>query len=358
MGGLPPGVGVVLERVGEVRDALEPLGIGGREADGGHGEHREAEAEQAHRRPDHPEHAEQDRGQHHRGPEVATDQDQRDDGEEAGHDRHEQVVQLAQAALLVRVDVGRPEHHRELGHLGRLHGERTDRQPVLVAVDVDAEAGDQREEHEGEQEAGIGQPADLADRQPGGDPGTGQADRHPHQLALHHGVGVVVDQVGAHARGAQHHDQADGEQQPRCAEQQVVGRERPVDGLAQRAPHGCDGGEQRPQRRPQPAPGPGHARSQRRPDAGRLGVLGVRGGHRLSRSPRIGLLVGRVVSRCRRSVRARPRRTHRRGRRSWRTCPWRRTPAPAERCPRTWRARRQRRRRAPSGHQSRRPPHR
>jgi hypothetical protein len=35
VGGLPPGVGVVLERVGEVGDAVEPLGVGGRQRDRG-----------------------------------------------------------------------------------------------------------------------------------------------------------------------------------------------------------------------------------------------------------------------------------------------------------------------------------
>ena len=100
--------------------------------------------------------------EHHRGAEVAADQHERDDGEQAGHHRHEQVVQLAQAPLLVGVDVGGPQHDRELGDLGGLDVDRTERQPVLVAVDQHAEAGDEPEQHEGDEEPGVGEPADVA----------------------------------------------------------------------------------------------------------------------------------------------------------------------------------------------------
>ena len=73
VGGLPAGVVVVLERVDEGGDALEPLGVGGGQEDREHADDRDAEGEEPGRRADHPEHAEQDREQHQRGAEVPAE---------------------------------------------------------------------------------------------------------------------------------------------------------------------------------------------------------------------------------------------------------------------------------------------
>ena len=307
MRGLPPGVGVVLERIGEVGDALEALAVGRGERDTGDAEHRQAQAEEPHRGTHHPEHAEQDRREDHRGAEVATDEHQADDGEEPGHHRHEEVVELAQAALLVGVDVGRPQHDGELGHLGGLHGEGADRQPVLVAVDQHAEAGHERQQHQRQQEAGIGQAAHVLDRQARGDPRAREPDRHPQQLALHHGVGVVVEEEGPHAGRAQHHDEPDGQQQRRRAEQQVVGGER----LLQRVTHRT---RRRGDRVAAPPPRGGDPGPQRRPHTGDGGlgtdgdVLGVRGGHRRGSPPDGGQVWSwRAMWACTASANASPR---------------------------------------------------
>ena len=124
-------------------------------------------------------------------------------------------------------------------------------EPVLVAVALDAEERGEQQQHQRDREARVGEPPDPAVRQPAGDPGERQAEQHPDQLATDHGVGVaVVDLVGVDAAGAEHHDQPDGEQQRGGAEQQVVRRQRPVQGGAERTEPGP-----RPDRGPAPPGG-------------------------------------------------------------------------------------------------------
>ncbi len=229
--------------------------------------------------------------------------DQAGHQEHAGDHRHQQLVPVVQAALLVGVDVRHPQDHRELGDLGRLDLHRTEGQPVGVAVDLDAERGPgQHQQEDRHHQPDPGEAAQHPLRHPRGDERRGEAEPHPHQLALDHGVGVAaVVLVGVDARGRQHHDHADGEQQGRGAEQQVVAGQRPVERLAQ-------GGE--PAGRPTPQRG-----------VGRL-ALRRRAGHHVS-----------CVSRCSvLSCGGPPRRTGLRVRRSWRTCPSRRIRGPAAPC--------------------------
>ncbi len=273
VGRLPAGVEVVLERVDEVGQPLASLGARAGQVERHHPDDRAGEDEEPARRPDDPQHREQDREEHQRGAEVAAEHDEHDRREHARHHRDHHVVQLVEATLLERVDVGRPEHERQLGDLRGLDRQRPHAEPVGVAVDRDAQTGhlDQGEQHQRDGQPGPGEPAQGGVRQARGDPGGRDAQRHPHQLAPHDGVGVVVDPEGADARGAQHHDQADGEQQRRGAQQEVVRRERPVQGRAQGGPPG--GGEPR---RPAPASRPAWEAA---PGTVTAGVVGVQGGH-------------------------------------------------------------------------------
>src|SRR3546814_10795998 len=59
------------------------------------------------------------------------------------------------------------------------------------------------------------------------------SDLDPHQLSLHHRVGVAVLPIGVDARCGEHHDQADGQQQRGGTQEQVVGRQRTVQRTSQ-----------------------------------------------------------------------------------------------------------------------------
>ena len=163
VGGLPAGVVVVLERVGEggdPRDAARCRSRPGTAATAPTTD--DADDEEPRRRADHPEHAEQDREEHQRGAEVAADDDEPGRQQHAGHHRDHHVVHAAEAALLAGVDVGGPQDQAELGDLGRLDGERADGQPVLVAVALHAEERGSSSSVSDDDVAGPGQPADPA----------------------------------------------------------------------------------------------------------------------------------------------------------------------------------------------------
>ena len=198
-------------------------------------------------------------------------------------------------------------------------GERAEGQPVAVAVDLEAEAGlGEREQHH-RRPAAPARPAARSSRCGSrlASQAHGQADQHPGQLLEEDVVAAVVDPVGVDARGAQHHHQADGEQQRGRAEQQVVRRQRPVERVARRAATSrpatgrgvaaAGGWSQRPPRRSRSCP----------PLAGRV---------RLGRldPPQPAHRLGEGVAACA-VVR--------------RTCPWRRIPGPAARCRRAGPAR-------------------
>ena len=148
--------------------------------------------------------------------------------------------------------------------------------------------------------------------------------------------------VGADAGGAEHHDQADVEQQR--GRRRAPGSRTPAACRARRAAtrHGAGHGARRRARLAAPEP------AARAPadSPGRPGFAVVI--RRAPLSVRSRCLVGVGAT----AVARRPRTRHR-GRRSWRTCPWTRTPAPATPCRRAGRARQPRRRRAPSDPQSR-----
>ena len=235
VGRLPARRVVVGERVDERRDARHPLLVGGGQEERQHADHRDAEREEPGGRADDPEHPEQDREQHQRGAEVAAEDDQAGGEQQAGHHRDHDLVGAGEPPVLVGVDVGGPQDQGELGDLGGLDHDRAEGEPVGVAVALDAEERRQQQQRQRDRVAGVGEPADPAQRQPARDPGARDADDHPEQLLLDDRVGVVVDAVRVHARGAEHHDQADGQQQRRGAEQQVVRRQRAGPARARRA---------------------------------------------------------------------------------------------------------------------------
>ena len=296
VGRLPAGVVEVLERVGEVGDAAasrSELVEARKIAD--HADQRDAERRRS--------------GRGRRPPRACPSRIAKSTSavprswpmttrpvasEQAGHHRHHHLVQAAEPAVLAGVDVGGPQDQGELGDLGGLDHDRAERQPVLVAVDVSTPRTG------GQQPAGIsdsdvarpGEPADPALLEPAGAPRAHGRPRTTHmQLALDHGVGVAVVVLERRdARGAQHHDQADGQQQRRGAEQQVVRRQRPVERLAQGGvpvrdarPDGCE--------RAAPA------------------VLGVRGRHLVACLLSVGLVsvVGAVAARSTAAAKASPR---------------------------------------------------
>ena len=248
--------------------------------------------------------------------------------QQARHHRHHHLVQVAEPAVLVGVDVRCPQDQGELGELGGLDHDRSEGQPVRVAADGDAEEGREQQQPQRDEVPRPGQSADPLRGESTRDPGTRHRQGHPHQLALDHGVGVaVVDPEGVHARGAEHHDQADGQQQGGRTEQQVVRRQRAIESLTQRGEMAMAG------------------------TAGRGEVVTVvdltrrHGGDR--RTPSVGRRYLDVNRSSHPRAAGRPRRRRRPVRHSWRTCPSRRIPGPAARCRPTGPTRRLRPRRAP-----------
>ena len=216
-------------------DPVHALAAGPGQGEGDDAHDAQAQGEEAGRGADHPEHPEQDREQHEGGAQVAAEDDQAGGQQQSRHDRHHRLVQAAEPAVLVGVDVGRPQDQGELGDLRRLDDDRPEGQPVLVAVALHAEERGHQQQRQREEVARPGEPADPPVRQPRRDPRAREPEHHPHQLLGHDVVGVAaVEAVGVHAGGAQHHDQPDRQQQRRGPEQQVVRRERPVERVAQR----------------------------------------------------------------------------------------------------------------------------
>ena len=126
VGRLPAGALVVLERVGEVGEPLQPLGAGGGQPEHQHADAAQVEHEQPGRGADHPEHPEHDREQHQRGAEVLLRHDQADDQPGDRDHRDQRVPPVAEQLLLAGVEVGAPQDHGELGQLGGLHLQRSE----------------------------------------------------------------------------------------------------------------------------------------------------------------------------------------------------------------------------------------
>ena len=245
------------------------------------------------------------------------------------HHRDQRVLPVAEQPLLAGVEVRAPQDDRELGELGGLHGERTEREPVAVAVDLEAERRAGEVDQHGRRRRSAGQASSRSSRC-GSREATnaiGSAEQHPGQLLEEDVVAVAVDLEGVDARGAEHHHQPDGEQQRRGAEQQVVRRQRPVEQLARPDCRAPATGPDRRRATPAAAPRSWWSRS---------ALLACRGWA----SDRAVRLSGRGGG-------GPTRRRHPRERRSSRTCPWTRIPGRAARCRPAGRALRPPRRRGP-----------
>ncbi len=181
--GCQPGAAVVAHGVGEGRDAGQPLGVGRRERAGEDRDHQEGEREEPGRGADHPEHAEQDREEHQGGAEVVAEDDEAGGQEQAGHHRHHDLVEVAEPAVLVGVDVRGPQHQRELGDLGRLDHDRAEGEPVGVAVAGDAEERGEQQQAERDDVARPGEPAYPSLRQASGHPGARAGRSRPRSAA-------------------------------------------------------------------------------------------------------------------------------------------------------------------------------
>ena len=187
---------------------------------------------------DDPQQREEDDQQDERGAQVVTRHHEQAEHARSGHERDEHVPPVGQLTqlLLAGQQVGAPYHQGELGDLGRLDLLPAEVDPPGRAVLRDADAADEREAE-----------PDHRDRQQRVGEGTEQpgrrACRHPHQRQADGGAEKLLGEVGVrreprgqvdHRRGGLHHDQAEAEQQHGDAQDEIVGRERPIE---QRAPH-------------------------------------------------------------------------------------------------------------------------
>jgi hypothetical protein len=140
------------------------------------------------------------------------------------------VGQLAQPVLAGQ-QVGAPHDQGQLGELGRLDLLSAEGDPPGRAVLRDADPVDQGETQpdDGHREQRVGEGPEQPGRRARGQPHERHADDGAEQLLLEVGIGRQPGvQVGDRGRGL-HHDQAQPEQQRGDAEDQVVGRKRPVE---------------------------------------------------------------------------------------------------------------------------------
>ncbi len=150
-------------------------------------------AEQSRGRSDHPQQSEHDREQDQRRAEVALADHEGSDQQRDRDHRDDQVPPLVEQLAFAGIDIGTPEHERQLRELRRLQLDRaTERHPVLVTADRDAEPRDVGEHDQGhrEQQRRPGQEADRLERHPRGDERERQTDSGPHRLPEEDRVGV------------------------------------------------------------------------------------------------------------------------------------------------------------------------
>ena len=120
----------------------------------GSGKQREPD-EQPHRRPGEEQQRHEDRRENHRGSEVAAGEDEHDDQTRDGHQRHEQVLPLAEHFSLAGQQVSAPEDECELGEFRGLDAEpAAEGEPVLVAVDLGADDRHERQQHHDDDQRG------------------------------------------------------------------------------------------------------------------------------------------------------------------------------------------------------------
>ncbi len=141
---------------------------------------------------------------------------------------------VSELLAALRVQVGHPQDERELGELRRLEPEASgEREPVAVAVDLDADARDERrQDHQDrDDQERQDQLAQDAQGDVSRDVGADETDDGEDQLAFddRERVAVVVE-AGVDRAGAEHHDQAEPQQQSRSAEHQLVGRQWAIPG--------------------------------------------------------------------------------------------------------------------------------
>ena len=119
-------------------------------------QHRRQQQPEAHA--DEEEGAEQHPAHDHHGAEVAAEEDETDGDAADQEDGQDATTEVVEQRLLLRDDEPEPDDERDLDELRRLELHRTDRQPVGVAADGDAERrGDDEElEDAGDDEQGPG----------------------------------------------------------------------------------------------------------------------------------------------------------------------------------------------------------
>ena len=100
-----------------------------------------------------------DRPEDEDGAEVTTDEDEPDgDGRDGQDERDDDVAELVEVRVLAGEDEPAHEDEPDLDQLRRLHRQRAEVDPVEVAVDADAERGeDQQLEGERAEEDGDGE---------------------------------------------------------------------------------------------------------------------------------------------------------------------------------------------------------
>ena len=184
-------------------------------------------------RADDPQQRQEDDQQDERGAQVVAGHHQQAQHDGARHERHEHVPPVGQLAELVlaREQVGAPHHQGELGDLRGLDLLSADGDPPGRAVLRDADAVDQGQAQpdDGHREQRIGEGAEQPGRRAGRRPHQRQPDGGAEQLLLEVRPGRQARAQVDDGRRGLHHDQAQPEQQRRDAEDQVVGRQRPVE---------------------------------------------------------------------------------------------------------------------------------
>jgi manganese efflux pump family protein len=252
---LPVGAGDATLRVDKADQATEAVFRRDDHERHGQGHQEENADEHATGRADDPQQGEEDDQQDERGAKVVTGHHEQAQHGGARHEGHQHVPPVGQLAqpVLAGEQVGSPDDQRQLGDLGRLDLLAAEGDPPGRAVLLDADPVDQGEAQpdDGQSEQWVGEGPEQPRRRTRGQPHERHADDGAEQLLLEVGIRRQASVQVGHRGGGLHHDQAEPEQQSRYAEDQVVGRERPVEQGAPHAdliPHAAEAPQGRPVR--------------------------------------------------------------------------------------------------------------
>ncbi len=185
-----------------------------------------------------PEDQRKDRRDHDARTDVAACEHEEQQDEPGRDERHHQVQGLVQQASLAMQDRPGEDDERQFRELRGLDLDGSQRQPVAVAADVDAERRQDEHQQDGRQNPdGPPQLGQHVDPEPAEHPGADQTDRQEHELADDVVVGAASFRLCEHGGRGQDHEGAQSDEEPDGGDHEVERGHRCIEQRAQLALH-------------------------------------------------------------------------------------------------------------------------